>query len=200
MFLILRDVSLTFGFNLDCWDHTFDDGWFHVTQFPTYHIFDVTLGHISFSVESYRSSWSHMITLTYGIHSETMVCLLSFHGLSGEPLSSHSIRPTPFGIRISCFSFWGTPFDLWVRSSYGHGWPRSRIWWWMIWYRLIFWPTTHMMPYWGIFPIRLRFVDLHWFAWSPPVTRCTPGLWLDFILSWLSDGAFLEPFGRAYIF
>ena len=86
MLLIPRDVSLTFGFDLDCWDHTFDDGWFHVTQFPTYHIFDVTLGHIFVSVESYRSSRSHMITLTYEIHSETMVCLFSFHDLSGEPL------------------------------------------------------------------------------------------------------------------
>ena len=33
------------------WDHTFDDGWFHVTWFPTYRTFDAILGHIFISDE-----------------------------------------------------------------------------------------------------------------------------------------------------
>ena len=37
-----------------------------------------------------------------------MTCLLSYHDLPCEPLLSHSVRPTFFGIWMSsCFSFWG---------------------------------------------------------------------------------------------
>ena len=46
MLIIPRDVSLTFGFNLDYRDRTFDNGWFHVTRFSTYHTSDAILGHI----------------------------------------------------------------------------------------------------------------------------------------------------------
>ena len=66
----------------------------------------------------------------------------------------------------SCFSFWDTPFDMWIWFSCGHGRLGLHTWWWMIWCHLIFQPTTHLMLYWGIFPFWLRFVDLHWFAWS----------------------------------
>ena len=87
-----------------------------------------------------------------------------------------------------------------VRFSYGHGWPGSHIWWWMIWCHLIFWPTTHMMPYWGIFLFWLRFVNLHWFAWSSPFTRYMSRWWSVFILQWFPSGAFLESFSQAHTF
>ena len=67
----------------------------------------------------------------------------------------------------------------------------------MIWCHLIFWLTTHLMPYWGIFPLWLRFVDLHGFPWSSPTTRYTLTYWFAFILSWFSSGAFLESFSQA---
>ena len=45
---------------------------------------------------------------TYEIHAKMMTCLLSYHDLPCEPLLSHSVRPTFFGIWMSsCFSFWG---------------------------------------------------------------------------------------------
>ena len=70
----------------------------------------------------------------------------------------------------------------------------------MIWGHLIFWPITHLVPYWGIFPFWLRFVDLHWSTWSSPVTRCTLGRWFTFILPRFFGGAFLESFDWAHIF
>ena len=33
------------------------------------------------------------------------------------------------------------------------------------------------MPYWGIFPFQLRFIDLHGVAWSFPLTRYTSRRW-----------------------
>ena len=45
-----------------------------------------------------------------------------------------------------------------------------------------------------------RFVDPHLFAWSSPITRYASGWWFDFILSWFSDGAFLESFRQAHTF
>ena len=121
MLLIPRDVSLMFGFDVDYIYHTFDDGWFHVTRFLTYHIFDAILGHISLPVEIYRSSWSRMIMPTYEIHVEMMIYLLSYHDLPVEPFFDHSVRPTPFDIWVSsCFSFWETllwsvdPIQLWI--------------------------------------------------------------------------------------
>ena len=58
-----------------------------------YHTFDVILGHISVSVESYRSSWSYMITPAYGMHTETRTCLLFYHDPPVEPFLSHSVGP-----------------------------------------------------------------------------------------------------------
>ena len=142
-----------------------------------------------------------MIIPTYEIHVETMTSLLSYRDPPMEPLWSHLIRPIFFGIWLSsCFSFWGTPFDMWVWFSYGRRWLGLHIRWWMIWYHLVFRPITHLMPYWGIFPFWLRFVDLHWFAWSSLVTRYMPGRWFAFILSWFSNEAFLESFNQAHIF
>ena len=75
-----------------------------------------------------------------------------------------------------------------------------RILWWMIWCRLIFWPTTHLVPYWGIFSSWLRFADLHWFARSSLFTRYMSSWWYVFILSWLSSEAFLKSFSQTHIF
>ena len=72
MLLIPGDVFLTFGFALDYGDRTFDNGWFHVTKFLTYHTSDAILGHIFISIEIYISSWSCMLIPTYEIHIETM--------------------------------------------------------------------------------------------------------------------------------
>ena len=98
----------------------------------------------------------------------------------------------------SCFFFWETPFDMWIWFSCGHGWLGLHTWWWMIWCHLICRLTTHLIPYWGIFLFQLRFIDLHWFVWSSPITRYTPGWWFAFILSWFSSGAFLESFRQAH--
>ena len=70
----------------------------------------------------------------------------------------------------------------------------------MIWCHLVFWPTTHLMSYWGIFLFWLRFVGHHWFAWSSSFMRYTPSWWFAFILSWFSSGAFLESFSQARAF
>ena len=34
--------------------------------------------------------------------------------------------------------------------------------------------TTNSMSYWGIFPFRMRFTDLHGVSCSSPFARCTP--------------------------
>ena len=44
-----------------------------LSDFSIYHTFDVILGHISFSVEICRSSWSHMILITHEMHVELIV-------------------------------------------------------------------------------------------------------------------------------
>ena len=63
-------------------------------NFLIYHISNAILGHISFSNEIYRFSWSCMIISTYEIHTKTMTYLLSYHDPLVEPLLGHSIRPT----------------------------------------------------------------------------------------------------------
>ena len=76
----------------------------------SYHlIFDLPyiyaiLGHISVSVESYRSSWSYMITPIYKMHTKTRTCSLFYHYPSVEPLLSHQV--IMFDICMpSCFLF-----------------------------------------------------------------------------------------------
>ena len=48
------------------------------------------------------------------------------------------------------------------------------------------------MLYWGIFPFRMRFIDLHGFAWSPPFRRYMLSCWSIFVLLWFPSGAFLS--------
>ena len=77
-------------------------------------------------------------------------------------------------------------------------WLELHTWWWMIWCPLIFWPTIHLIPYYGIFPFWLRFVDLHWFAWSSLFMRYMSSWWSAFILQWFPSGAFLESFSQTH--
>ena len=95
-----------------------------LSNFLTYHTSDAILGHIFVSIEIYRSSWSCMLISTYEVHTKMMTYLLSYHDLPGEPLLSHSIRLTPYGIwTSSCFSSWDSPFlsvgsiQLWTRMT-----------------------------------------------------------------------------------
>ena len=120
-----------------------------------------------------------------------MTYLSSYHDLQWEPLLGHPVKLTLFCIWLSsCSSFWGTPFNMWVRFSYGRGWLGLHIRRWMIWYYLVFWPTTHLMPYWGIFPFQLRFVGHHWL-------HDHPHLWdthrADDLISFCPDSP-MEPF------
>ena len=75
MLLILGDVFLTFRFDLDYGNHTFDDGWFHVTPFPTYHISNAILGHIPFSIEICISPLICMTTPNYEMDVGLMIWL-----------------------------------------------------------------------------------------------------------------------------
>ena len=52
-----------------------------------------------------------------------------------------------------------------------------------------FWFTTHLMPYWGIFPFWLIFVDLHGVACSSPLTKYTPRRWPICYLIMISQGS-----------
>ena len=100
----------------------------------------------------------------------------------------------------SCFFFWVTPFDVWTQFSCGCRWLGLHTWWWMIGCHLIF-STYHTSDaIWGIFPFCLRFVDLHWFAWSSPFMIYMSSSWSVFILQWFPSEAFLELFNQAYTF
>ena len=77
-YILIRRSNSAVG--LDYRDHTFDDGLFHVTRFPTCHTSDAILGHISISIEIYRFSWSCMLVPTYEIRIETMTLQWSLCG------------------------------------------------------------------------------------------------------------------------
>ena len=81
-----------------------------------------------------------------------------------------------------------TSLIYWTRFSCGYGWLGLHIWQWMIRYCLIFWSTIHLMPYWGIFPFQLRFVDLHGVIWSSSLMRYTPRQWPVCYLIMISQG------------
>ena len=77
MFFLLGDTLLMFGSNsivdMEDWDYTFNVDDSMLFDFPIYRTSDVILGHISFLVEIYRSSWIHMILITYEMHVKLMV-------------------------------------------------------------------------------------------------------------------------------
>ena len=91
-------------------------------------------------------------------------------------------------------------FDVWIQFSCGFGWWGSHIWLLMIWCHMIFQPTVHLMSYWGIFPFRLRFIDLHGVAWSSSLMICMSSWWSIVILSWSLSGVSLGPFSQAHTF
>ena len=162
-----------------------------LSDFSIYHTFDAILGNIFISVEICISSWSHMILITHEMHVVLIVyCYfvmiprwsLSWAIQSGSHFST---------FRYHVFSSERRFFDLLIRFSWEHGWLGLHTWWWMIWCHLIFRPTTHLMPYWGIFSFWLRFVNLHWFAWSSPFTRYTLNWWFVFILQRFPSGVFV---------
>ena len=99
------------GFDLGHGDRTFDDGWFHVTQFSTYRTSNDILGHISVLIEIYKSPWSCMLISTYEVHTEMMTYLLSYHDPLVEPLWSHPIRFIFFR-RLGCCHV--SPSGLWI--------------------------------------------------------------------------------------
>ena len=67
-------------------------------DFPIYHTFDVILGHISFSVEIYRSSWSHMILITHEMHVELIVYCYLIMTPPVESLFGHPVKLALFDI------------------------------------------------------------------------------------------------------
>ena len=152
----------------------FDDRWFHVTWFLTYLTFDAILGHIFDLDEIYKSSRSYMITPTWGMHTETRTCSLSYHDLPGEPILSDLVRCTLLTFRC--------PHASSLRYAFWYvGW--IQLWIWMIGithlmidYLMLsdFWLIPHLIPYWGIFSFWLRFIYLHWATWSLPLAGCTP--------------------------
>ena len=65
---------------------------------------------------------------------------------------------------------------------------------------VFFRPTTHLMPYRGIFSFWLRFVNLHWFAWLSSFMRYMSSWWFYFILRLFPSEVFLESFSQAHTF
>ena len=53
-------------------------------------------------------------------------------------------------------------------------------------------PITHLMPYWGIFPFRMRFTDYHWVSWSFPLMGYS-SRWLS--IHYFYDDSSVEPLG-----
>ena len=147
------------------------------------HIYAI-LGHISVSVESYRSSWSYMITPTYGMRTEMRTCSLFYHDPSVEPLLSHLV--IMFNICMSsCFLFRETlPWHL------------GSIWITGITHFMLsdFWPTIYLISYWGIFHFGWDlqiFMESHDHLSLRDTYRDED---LFVILLWSSNGGLLESF------
>ena len=165
------------------------------SDFPIYHTSMPYWGIFPFSIEIYRSSWSHMILTAHGMHDELIVyCYLIM-------IPQWSLfRAIKSGSYFPAFRYHHA-------SSFGRRpWCLGLI-------RLWIWVTeiTHLMmddlmlsnfrfiPYWGIFHLRWDsriFMESH----NRPHLRDT--CWdenLFIILSWSSSGALLEPFSQARI-
>ena len=103
LFDVLTRFSCGYGWLGSCF-------WLRTTWYclilSIYHKFDVVLGHISFSVEIYRSSWSFTFIPICEMHTETRTCSLFYHDPPVEPLLIHLVRPIFFSICMSpCFLF-----------------------------------------------------------------------------------------------
>ena len=150
-----------------------------------------------------------------------LVSLHFYHSITLAYVMSHVLR-APWGHEIRChirqpllgqvFEIWlifryrhvfssgRRLFDVWTRFSCWYGWLGLHIWWWMIQCCLIFQSTIHLMPYWGIFPFQLRFIDFHEVTWSSSLTRCMSSWWPIVILSWSPSGVSLGLFNQAHTF
>ena len=130
--VILRHIS---RFRCDLWIFTYVT-WSMIDDFMSPDFWPVIrsmpiLGHISFSIEIYGSSWSCMLIPTYEIHTDMIVS-------SVEPLRSYPVRPAlRYASMSSCFPSERRPFDLWVWFSCTRGWLGSRIRWRVIWAHLV---------------------------------------------------------------
>ena len=156
----------------------------------------------SFSIHVAFYTWGHgFLIIGYlglvSLHFYYVITLAYFTSYVLRPPCSHGIRchlrqpllEQVFEIWLifryhHAYYYWRHPFNVWIRFSYGYGWPGLHIWWWMIRCRLIYWSTIHLIPYWGIFPFRLRFIDLHGVAWFSSLMRYMSNWWYIVILSW----------------
>ena len=174
----LRDAFCALGpdsvIDLDDRDHTFDEGWFDVTYFLDLSHIRCHTGAYSVSDEIHGSSWSYMIIITYWMHTETLTSLLPNHDTSVDPLWIYLARP-------SCLDIWLLSFFLFWDTFLG---CMDLIWITEITCSMIedfmspdFWPTVHLMPYWGIFPFWIRFTDHDGVARLSPLARCMPRRW-----------------------
>ena len=101
-----------------------------------------------------------------------------------EPLLIHLVRLIFFGICMSpCFLF---------RETFP--WRLGSIWIVEITHLMMddfmspnFRPTIYLMSHWGIFPFRLRVIDLHGATWSLSLTRYTPRQWSACFLFMISQ-------------
>ena len=159
-----------FGFDLDYGDRAFDDEWFHVTLFLTYHTSSAILGHISILDESYRSSWSCVITPTYEMRIETMTCSLFlwwfFSGGSREPFSYARTSRHLDAIMLlhprdtSWICGYDSVMDSGDQNCIVDDWWFDVIW--------SFRPVTHSMPYWGIFALSVEICRSPWICMIIP--------------------------------
>ena len=117
------------------------------------------------------SSRSCMFIPTCGVCAEMMTFSLFHDDPLVEPRWSHSSRSAFLDIGLfSCFSFRETflgCLDLvWIPEITCPMIDDS--------ISPDLWLIVHLMPHWGIFPFRMRFVDLHGVTWSFPLTEYAP--------------------------
>ena len=136
--------------DLDDRDHTFDEGWFDVTYFSGLsHIWCYT-GACSISDEIYGPSWSCMTIITYWMHTETLTCSLPYHDTSVEPFNQVHISRHLVAVMLlipgDVSLTFGFDLDYGDRT-FDDGWLE------VTWF---FWPITHLMSCWGIFPFSAK--------------------------------------------
>ena len=114
-------------------------------------------GHIPLHLEVYRSSQTCTIIITYWMLTKTWTWSLPY----GAP-EIHLARSAFLDTWMSsCLSIWEVHLgymcmiQLWIRTTSV---TCSMI---DDFMSLDFWPIVHLIPYWGIFPFRMRFTDLH---------------------------------------
>ena len=194
MLLLLGVASLMFRFNSAVFGLPGSCAWWWMIWchliFLIYHIFDVILGHIPFRA---RSIDLHGVACLFPLATCTLRWVtrsLFYYDPSVEPMWSHPTRPTFLSIWLpSCFLSWETfpsCLDLICITEITCSMIDDSM-------SLGFWPTVHSTPYWGIFPSRTRFTDLHGVACLSLLTRCTLRRWrvhyFIMILQWSLSGS-----------